>query len=190
MTEGTPNQWSTAKGIEGLVAFVAATVTQEPVVFGGTIRFNLDPLEAKADEELWRALDLVGLRKGIAAKATGLDGRLGEAGKDWSVGECQLLCLARTMLRECAIVILDESTSSVDDETDRKMQSAIRLAFSRATLITIAHRLDTIMDGDRVVVLERGAVVEEGSPHALAADEESTFHSLRKEFAPGCEGGE
>ena len=110
----------------------------------------------------------------------GLEVEVAEGGENFSVGQRQLLCLARALLRHCSILLLDEATSAVDPKTDAIIQHSLRAHFSHCTVITIAHRLHTIMDSDRVIVMEDGHIVEQGSPHALLSDGTSIFSSLAR----------
>lgn len=142
-------------------------IPQEPVLFSGSLRFNLDPFEERSDAELWRALDQVELMTVVTAMPGGLDGKVLDGGSNFSVGQRQLLCLARAILRNNKILILDEATANVDSETDNLIQETIRQQFADCTVITIAHRLNTVMDSDRVLVVDAGEVVEYDHPFAL-----------------------
>ena len=153
-------------------------IPQDPVLFSGTIRFNLDPLKLYKDEEIWHSLKLAHLKGYISTLRLGLDHRVSEYGENFSVGQRQLICLARAILRKSKILILDEATASVDVETDSIVQRTIREIFSDCTIITIAHRLHTILDSDRILVLESGRVRELDSPVNLIANPSSAFASL------------
>ncbi|XP_058058151.1 ATP-binding cassette sub-family C member 4-like [Anopheles bellator] len=144
-------------------------IPQDPVLFSGTLRRNLDPFENYPDALLWRALDLVELRE-LASESSaglGLHSFVAAGGQNFSVGQRQLLCLARAILRGNRILVLDEATANVDPDTDRLIQRAIREQFADCTVLTIAHRLNTIMDYDRVLVMDAGQAVEFGSPIEL-----------------------
>jgi ABC-type multidrug transport system fused ATPase/permease subunit len=128
-------------------------IPQDPVLFSGTIRTNLDPFNAYSDEQLWNSLELSHLKSFVKSLDLGLEHKVSEGGENLSVGQRQLICLARALLRNTKVLILDEATAAVDLETDSLIQSTIRKAFSDCTVLTIAHRLHTILDSNRVLVL-------------------------------------
>jgi len=144
-------------------------------------RFNLDPTEEHTDEEIWRSLSHANLKDLISSYPDGLQHRVHEKGENFSQGQRQLLCLARALLRRTRILILDEATAAVDLETDEIVQATIRREFSHCTVVTIAHRINTILDCDKVAVLSGGTVVEFDSPQALMENEDSAFASLAKD---------
>ena len=146
--------------------------SKDPFLYKGTVRRNLDPLDHYTDPELWEALEMVGLKPAITALEKGLDFLVVDNGANFSLGQRQLFCLARAMLRKSRILMLDEATASVDMESDAAIQTAIRTAFVDCTMLTIAHRLNTIMDSDRVVVLDDGRVVENDEPEALLSKDD------------------
>ncbi len=160
-------------------------IPQDPFVFGGTIRSNLDPFECHSDDELQTALGLAHLRRKRGEeeeeKAPWLETRVTEGGGNLSGGERALLCLARALLRKSRILVLDEATSAVDLETDDLIQATIRKEFSASSVITIAHRLNTILDCDRILVLEGGTLRELDTPAALLANPDSAFSSLARD---------
>lgn len=167
-------------------------IPQDAQVFEGTIRDNLDPSKAYTDEEIWKALELSHLKDHVLKMfeerdpenkdiKTGLDVRMSESGSNLSVGQRQLMCLARALLIPSHILVLDEATAAVDVETDRVLQETIRTEFKDRTILTIAHRLNTVMDSDRIVVLEHGEVAEFDSPENLLKNKDSLFYSLSKE---------
>uniref|UniRef100_A0A8C5E025 AAA+ ATPase domain-containing protein n=1 Tax=Gouania willdenowi TaxID=441366 RepID=A0A8C5E025_GOUWI len=152
-------------------------IPQEPVLFSGSLRMNLDPFEASPDEELWKALDLVNLSSFVSALPQKLSHQCSEGGQNLSVGQRQLLCLARALLRRTRILVLDEATAAVDLKTDQLIQSTIRSHFKDCTVLTIAHRLHTIMDYSRVVVMDRGQILEVDSPSQLLVLQ-GRFHQM------------
>nr|XP_050024147.1 multidrug resistance-associated protein 1-like [Dermacentor andersoni] len=154
-------------------------IPQDPVLFHGTLRYNLDPTGTHGSEELWAALERAHLRD--AFEESGLDFQVTEGGLNLSVGQRQLVCLARAVLRKTKILVLDEATASVDMETDLLVQQTLREHMVDSTVITIAHRLHTVLHSDRVVVMEQGRIVEVGEPAKLLADGHTSFHSLARE---------
>ncbi|XP_052864944.1 ATP-binding cassette sub-family C member 4-like [Anopheles cruzii] len=142
-------------------------IPQDPILFSGTVRENLDPFRQHADTELWTALGQVELKGTVQAMEGGLDGRMADGGANFSMGQRQLVCLARAILRRNRILILDEATANVDPETDKLIQRTIREQFGDCTVLTIAHRLHTVMDSDRVLVMDAGRVVEFSHAHEL-----------------------
>jgi len=154
---------------------------QDPVLFSGTLRMNLDPFERFQDAELYDALKLAHLKDFVDSLPQGLEYQCGEGGVSLSVGQRQLVCLARTLLRKTKILILDEATAAVDYETDELIQKTIQKEFADCTTITIAHRLNTIMDADRVLVLDAGKIAEFDSPQKLMQDRNSKFYAMAKD---------
>ncbi|OQR87494.1 ATP-binding Cassette (ABC) Superfamily [Achlya hypogyna] len=151
-------------------------IPQDPVLFSGSLRFNIDPAGEASDDALWSVLKQVHL-----ADAVGLDFVVAEKGGNLSVGQRQLLCIARALLRRSKVVVLDEATANIDLESDRLIQQTIAECFGDVTLLVIAHRLDTILDSDRILVMDRGSVQEYGAPHELLADDSSAFAQLAKQ---------
>ncbi|ESO08247.1 hypothetical protein HELRODRAFT_75685, partial [Helobdella robusta] len=150
-------------------------IPQDPVVFTGSVRFNLDPYHFKSDHELWRVLEVSQLRKLISNLPHQLDTMLTDGGSSLSIGEKQLLCLARALVRNSSILVMDEATASVDKHTDRVIQNIIADQFKDKTVITIAHRISTIMDSDVVVVMSGGQIIEVGNPSELASTQSTNF---------------
>jgi ABC-type multidrug transport system fused ATPase/permease subunit len=146
-------------------------IPQDPVLFEGTLRSNLDPLNEHSDDVIWDALRLTHVLESFQvtenSPALSLDNAVNENGSNYSQGQRQLLCLARALLRQSKFIFLDEATASVDPETDAKIQQTVRSEFSNGTILTVAHRLKTIMDYDRVLVLDQGTVREMGTPMEL-----------------------
>jgi ABC-type multidrug transport system fused ATPase/permease subunit len=153
-------------------------IPQDSQIFTGTIRDNIDPFYEHDDTELWRVLDLCHLKSHVSEMDGGLDAQLADGGSNLSKGQTQLMCLARALLHESNVLLLDEATSSVDVETDAILQQTIRSEFKERTIITIAHRLNTIADSDRVIVLDHGEIKEFDTPGALLADENTIFSDL------------
>ncbi|KAG1679180.1 Canalicular multispecific organic anion transporter 2 [Nymphon striatum] len=160
---------------------VLTIIPQDPVLFNGSLRINLDPFEKNTDEELWYVLELTNLKSYIDTVNNGLDYMIAENGENLSVGQRQLVCLARALLRKSKILVLDEATASVDLGTDDIIQETIRTAFKNHTVITIAHRLNTIMDSTRILVLEDGCIKEFDSPQVLLSNKDSSFYKLAKD---------
>ncbi|XP_038617354.1 multidrug resistance-associated protein 7 [Tachyglossus aculeatus] len=154
-----------------------AIIPQEPFLFSGTVRDNLDPRGRHEDATLCEALGQCHLLQVIASLG-GLDAELGEGGRLLSLGQRQLLCLARALLTDAKILCIDEATASVDQQTDRLIQQTIRQRFADKTVLTIAHRLNTILDSDRVLVLQAGKVAEMDTPAALCSRPDSIFYQL------------
>lgn len=153
-------------------------IPQEAILFSGSLRFNLDPFGERTDPELWNSLVQVELKTVVAALPGGIDSKVQDGGSNFSVGQRQLICLARTVLRNNKILILDEATANVDSETDVLIQQTIRRQFADCTVITIAHRLHTIMDSDKVLVVDAGEIVEFGHPFELISNPNSIFKQL------------
>jgi ABC-type multidrug transport system fused ATPase/permease subunit len=153
-------------------------IPQDPVLFSGSLRENLDPFNEKSDEELFSALRKVHLIEDVGRWGQGLSYEVSEKGENLSVGQRQLICIARALLRESRIVVLDEATASVDQELDRLIQVAVKECFRGRTSLTIAHRLETIADSDRILVMEQGLVAEFDTPANLLAKRDGLFASL------------
>ncbi|XP_077634942.1 ATP-binding cassette sub-family C member 2 isoform X5 [Crocuta crocuta] len=155
-------------------------IPQDPILFSGSLRMNLDPFNNHSDEEIWKALELAHLKSFVAGLQLGLSHQVTEAGDNLSIGQRQLLCLARALLRKSKILIMDEATAAVDIETDHLIQMTIQKEFSHCTTITIAHRLHTVMDSDRIMVLDKGKIVEYGTPDELLTNS-GPFYLMAKE---------
>ncbi|XP_070201565.1 ATP-binding cassette sub-family C member 3-like [Littorina saxatilis] len=154
---------------------------QDPVLFSGTLRFNLDPLTRHCDRDVWSALEQANLRDYVDNQPDGLLCEIDEGGLNLSVGQRQLVCLARALLRRTKILVLDEATAAVDLETDDLIQKTLRTAFHDCTVLTIAHRLKTVMDYDKIIVLEKGKIVEMDSPGSLLQARNTDFYKMAKE---------
>uniref|UniRef100_A0A3Q1HRQ0 ATP-binding cassette, sub-family C (CFTR/MRP), member 3 n=1 Tax=Anabas testudineus TaxID=64144 RepID=A0A3Q1HRQ0_ANATE len=155
-------------------------IPQEPVLFSGTLRMNLDPFEKYSDEEVWKALEHSDLHKFVSNHPAKLELECSEGGENLSVGQRQLVCLARALLRKTKILILDEATAAIDLETDDLIQSTIRTQFENCTVFTIAHRLNTIMDYTRVLVLDKGQIAEFDTPTNLIS-QRGIFYGMAKD---------
>lgn len=177
-------------------------IPQEATLFEGSLRTNLDPLGERSDADIWEAVQTCRLGERLAAAATTttngstgtsseddrlslLDRRVAEGGENFSVGQRQLLCLARVLLRRRKILVLDEATASVDSMNDALIQKAVLEAFDGSTIISIAHRIPTIVNYDRVLVMNAGVQQELGSPKALLDDPNSAFSALVNEYKGG-----
>lgn len=158
-------------------------IPQEPTMFEGTIRNNLDPLEEYSDDDIWKALDKCQLGEIVRAKEKKLDASVAENGGNWSVGQCQLVCLGRALLKQRRILVLDEATASVDSATDGFIQQIIRHQFSTCTVITIAHRIPSVIDSDMVLLLKDGQIAEYDTPSKLLGNKSSAFAKLVSEYS-------
>ena len=160
-------------------------IPQDPVLFSGTLRRNLDPFDEFSDKALWEVLEEVELKDAVVVAGTGLDSRVLDRGSNYSVGQRQLVCLARAILRNNKILMLDEATANVDPQTDALIQHTIRRKFANCTVLTVAHRLITIIDSDKVLVMDKGRMVEYDHPHTLLQNRHSQFTSLVTETDRG-----
>ncbi|BAH93577.1 Os06g0561800 [Oryza sativa Japonica Group] len=157
-------------------------IPQEPTLFRGTVRNNLDPLGLHSDEEIWEALEKCQLQTAIRSTPALLDTVVSDDGSNWSVGQRQLFCLGRVLLRRNKILVLDEATASIDSATDAIIQRVIRQQFSSCTVVTIAHRVPTVTDSDKVMVLSYGKLIEYDTPAKLLEDKQTAFAKLVAEY--------
>ncbi|KFH62096.1 hypothetical protein MVEG_11735 [Podila verticillata NRRL 6337] len=157
-----------------------AIIPQDPTLFAGTLRENLDPFNETSDADLWEALERAHLKSHISSLAGGLSYEVAQNGENFSIGQRSLICLARALLRKTKVLILDEATAAVDVETDDLIQKTIRKEFKDRTVLTIAHRIKTVMDSDKILVLEKGRVQEYESPSELLKKKGSLFYKLAK----------
>ncbi|XP_019631605.1 PREDICTED: multidrug resistance-associated protein 4-like [Branchiostoma belcheri] len=153
-------------------------IPQDPVLFKSSLRQNLDPFSEHSDTELWAALEEVQLKQVVEKLPEGLDTGLVEFGANFSLGQRQLLCLGRAILKKSRIVVLDEATANVDPQTDGLILRMIEEKFADCTVLTIAHRLHSIIDCDKVMVLQDGGIVEFDEPSVLLCQEGSVFRSM------------
>lgn len=153
-------------------------ISQDAYILQGSIRFNLDPFDEYLDNDLWEALKDVQLFDTVKRLPQGLRCEVSENGSKFSAGEKQLLCLARAFLKKSSMLILDEATASVDFETDKVIQEVVRKKAKGKTVITIAHRIDTVLDSNKILGLDNGKVVEFDTPQILLADPKSLLLGL------------
>lgn len=153
-------------------------IPQLPQLFIGDIRYNVDPFNEKEDKDIWRALEMVQLKAFVESLPDKLASKVEENGSNFSVGQRQLMAMARALLVDAKILLLDEATAAVDNETDSLIQTMVRKNFKDKTVLTIAHRLNTIMDYDRIMVLDKGKLVEFDTPKKLLEDHKTIFYSM------------
>ncbi|KAG0021359.1 Multidrug resistance-associated protein 4 [Entomortierella chlamydospora] len=162
-----------------------AIIPQEPVLFVGTIRSNLDPFHRRTDQDIWAALDAVHLSENIKQNMPlKLETPIIENGRNFSLGQRQLFCIARAILFQSRILVLDEATSAVDLQTDLLIQETIKKNFANCTVLMIAHRLNTIIECDKILVMEDGRVVEFDHASKLIENKEGYFHNLVSQSGP------
>ncbi|KAI5069363.1 hypothetical protein GOP47_0015664 [Adiantum capillus-veneris] len=157
-------------------------IPQEPTLFRGTVRTNLDPLNLYCDDSIWQALDRCQLGNIIRESSFQLEAPVSDEGENWSSGQRQLFCLGRVLLKESKVLVLDEATASVDSQTDAVLQKVIREEFVDCTVITVAHRIPTVIDSDMVLALRDGKLIEYDKPSRLLEDENSLFARLVKDY--------
>ncbi|KAL2550605.1 ABC transporter C family member 10 [Forsythia ovata] len=176
-------------------------IPQDPTLFNGTVRYNLDPLAQHTDQEIWEVLGKCQLKEVVEERDKGLDSLVTEDGANWSVGQQQLFCLGRALLRRSKILVLDEATASIDNATDFILQKTIRTEFADCTVITVAHRISTVVDCTLVLAISddfilceysnqayailnmnAGKLVEYDQPKNLMKREDSLFGRLLKEY--------
>ncbi|CAG9825036.1 unnamed protein product [Phaedon cochleariae] len=154
-----------------------AIIPQDPILFTGTIRLNIDPTSKYTDEVIWTAIE----KSHIKHLVPSLDAKIAENGSNYSAGQKQLICLARALVSQNKIIVLDEATASMDPETSRLLQDTIRDNFEQCTVLTIAHRLNTVSNSDRILVVDHGEIVEFDTPSALLANQDGVFYNLMKQ---------
>lgn len=153
-------------------------IPQDPVIFSASVRFNLDPFELYTDVQIWDVLESVDMKEHVTSLPGKLSEEVAEGGDNFSTGQRQLICIARALLRKPKILVLDEATASIDNETDEMIQKMVRINFKECTVLTIAHRLNTIIDSDRIIVMDAGLIAEIGPPETLLDMEGGAFRSL------------
>ncbi|XP_077497298.1 multidrug resistance protein mrp-7-like isoform X2 [Amblyomma americanum] len=153
-------------------------IPQDPSLVRGTMRMNLDPTGSHTDDQLWQALRQAHLATLVKGHSAGLEMETADGGANLSVGQRQLVCLARALLRGSKVLLLDEATSQMDGDTDRLIQATLRQAFAHSTLIAIAHRIHTVLDYDRILVMDEGRVREYGTPASLLSNANSAFYRM------------
>ncbi|XP_011697103.1 PREDICTED: multidrug resistance-associated protein 5-like isoform X5 [Wasmannia auropunctata] len=153
-------------------------IPQDPILFSGTIRSNLDPFQQHADSDIWSALEKTQMKEKVSVMSGNLDASVGFGGNNLSVGERQLLCLARALLHSTKVLILDEATAAVDPETEATVQNTLQNEFADCTVLTIAHRLQTVISSNRILVMSEGKVVEFDAPATLLSRPDSEFSKL------------
>uniref|UniRef100_A0A2N9FH87 ABC-type xenobiotic transporter n=1 Tax=Fagus sylvatica TaxID=28930 RepID=A0A2N9FH87_FAGSY len=157
-------------------------IPQDPTLFSGSVRYNLDPQSEHTDQEIWEVLGKCQLREAICEKEEGLNSLVMQDGSNWSLGQRQLFCLGRALLKRSQILVLDEATASIDNATDSLIQKTIQTEFANCTVITVAHRIPTVMDCTKVLAISDGKIVEYDEPLKLMNKEGSLFGQLVKEY--------
>ena len=153
-------------------------VPQDPVLFAHSLRYNLDPFSRCSDAQLWSVLEQVGLKELVGALPGQLEWKVSDGGENLSVGQRQLLCLARALLRRCRVVVMDEASASLDLESDSVMKRVIAREFEGCTVLTIAHRLNTVLTSDRIMVFDAGRLREFDKPAVLLRDKDGLLAQL------------
>jgi len=159
-------------------------IPQDPVLFSGTVRFNLDPFNTYSDRDIWQALNRVCMKDVVENLPLQLSAEVSEFGENFSVGQRQLFCMARAILKQTKILVMDEATANVDPETDEVIQHTVKNEFADRTVLIVAHRLNTVIDCDKVMLLDSGNLVEFDSPATLISNESTQFHQLCKQTGP------
>lgn len=157
---------------------VISIIPQDPTLFSGSFRSNLDPFDKFSDDDLWNSLEKVQLSSKVAQLTNQLDSKVSEGGKNLSIGEKQLLCLARAILKKSQIIVIDEATANVDNETDECIQTTLKAHFKTCTMLIIAHRLNTIINSDKILVIDKGTIAEYGPPNLLLEKRGHFFNLL------------
>ncbi len=156
-------------------------IPQDPFIFNGTLKKNLDPFGEYDDQQIWSSIEYTGLKEFVQSLPDNLEYKCVEGGENLSLGQRQLLCLSRAILKKTKILVLDEATASIDHNSDNLIQKTIRERFNDCTVLTIAHRLNTIIDSNRILVLDKGKIKEFDSPNSLLSNKKSQFYSMALE---------
>lgn len=159
-------------------------IPQQPLIFTGNVRFNLDPFGRCSDEQLWSALEDVQLKNSVENFPGKLEANLTDSETTFSLGQRQLICLARVILHKSRILVLDEATSNVDAPLEKLIQRILKEKFSSHTVLTIAHRLQTIVESDRILVLDAGELKQFDTPYKLLQDKDGIFYDMCKKNGP------
>ncbi|CAK67069.1 unnamed protein product (macronuclear) [Paramecium tetraurelia] len=155
-------------------------IMQDSTIFDGTLRENIDPLNQRTDEEIINVLEQCCL-KDLVKQRNGLNTQISEGGDNLSSGEKQLICIARAVLKKSKVVLIDEATANIDVETEHKIQETILNAFRDCTVITIAHRINTILHCDKIIVVDQGEIKEYGKTNELLLLKDSIFYGIYQE---------
>jgi ATP-binding cassette subfamily C (CFTR/MRP) protein 4 len=149
-------------------------IPQDPVIFSGTIRDNIDPSRKYTDEEIWKVIQKTNLKKSIWS----LDTEIAVGTCNFSVGQKQLLCLARAVIQQNKIVVLDEATANMDADTEAIIRQTVEENFASCTVLTVAHRISSIMKSDRIFVLDKGEIIECDKPETLLENKDGAFYKM------------
>ena len=151
---------------------------QDSTIVDGTLRYNIDPVGNYSDELIEEIMKKIGFYHIIENNQSGLDQRVTENGSNLSIGEKQMICITRAILRKSKIIVMDESTASIDYQTEETILKAINEFLKNSTIITIAHRIKTIINYDKILVLDNGSIVEYDTPENLMKNKNSEFYSF------------
>jgi ABC-type multidrug transport system fused ATPase/permease subunit len=153
-------------------------IPQDSTLMDGTLRYNIDPINAYSDKEIIHVMQKIGFDYILKQNKDGLDQKISENGSNLSIGEKQLICITRAILRKSKIIVLDEATASIDYKTEEIIQKALNELLSNSTMISIAHRIKTVMNADKILVLENGEIIEFDTPENLLNNKKSYFYDF------------
>ena len=153
-------------------------IPQDSTLMDGTLRYNIDPISCYSDHEIYQVMKKIGFDYILSENKGGLDQKISENGSNLSIGEKQLICITRAILRKSKIIVLDEATASIDYKTEEIIQKALNEILSDSTMISIAHRIKTVMNADKILVLENGEIIEFDTPQNLLRDKNSYFYDF------------